>query len=280
MKRRNMAIILTIALLLWSLPVVSLAATNSQDNLNGAIWTTNSSGTAQNLNPYDAKQDVYVKGGKDNHNHGLTDGWYYMKVESPQGTLLGKSTSANVHVVNAVFGPIKLWDNVEKISNGAQGYDDTNNNGGEYKVTLSMNAEFPNQQSKTDNFKVKVTTSSPSPSPSTSPSPSNTASTSPSPSNTASTSPSPSNTASMSPSPSNTASTSPSPSNTASTSPSPSDTASTSPSPSEQPSVPSSSTVSQTNVALTVLIEGPGSVLPGSGAYGTGQYRSDVDNAS
>ena len=126
----------------------------------GAIFTTNSSCNGTNVNIFNSKTDVYVDGGPAHEGAaGLPDGFYYIQVTEPGGTLLGTSVgSANptpVHVTNGEFDQCyQLEPLVIKASDSMAGYDDTTNGGGEYKVWVSPNADFSN--SKTDNFKVKA----------------------------------------------------------------------------------------------------------------------------
>lgn len=123
----------------------------------GAIFTTDSTCTGTDLNIYSSKNDVYLDGGPTKPGAaGLPDGNYYVKVTEPDGDLLGYSATAVVTVSGGEF--IKCYQLSEiliKASDGTQGYDDTSNQGGEYKVWVSQNHYFPNDESKTDNFKVK-----------------------------------------------------------------------------------------------------------------------------
>jgi len=122
----------------------------------GAIWTTDIGGSV-NINIYGNKTDVYLNGGPSHSGApGLPDGYYYVQVTEPNGTLLGNSTSTPVHVTDGEFDlAYRLWDIVVKASDGTQGYDSTSNPGGEYKVWVSQDPTFPPSQSKTDNFKVE-----------------------------------------------------------------------------------------------------------------------------
>jgi hypothetical protein len=124
--------------------------------MSGAIWTTDIGGSV-NINIYADKMDVYLNGGPSHSGAaGLPDGYYYVKVTEPDGTLLGNSTSTPVHVTDGEFdSPYRLWDIVVKASDQTQGYDSTGNAGGEYKVWISKDPTFPSSQSKTDNFKVE-----------------------------------------------------------------------------------------------------------------------------
>lgn len=139
----------------------------------GAVWTTDASGNQVNQNIYAAKQDVYLNGGPNSSGGGATglaDGNYFVKVTEPNGTLLGSSGSNTVPVVEGVFSLISLYDLTH--------FADTTNPGGEYKVWVSLDSSFPNNDSKTDNFKVLVSnpTASPTADPTDDPNPSPTAS--------------------------------------------------------------------------------------------------------
>ena len=139
-----------------------LVGQTSITDSSGAIWTTNSSCETVNQNPYPSKDAVYLNGGPDKSPHnGLPDGDYYVQVTEPDGALLGSTPTASVHVTNGNFDQCyQLWAILTKPL-GGQGYDDTTNPGGEYKVWVSKNPEFPNSESKTDNFKVVAVTPPP-----------------------------------------------------------------------------------------------------------------------
>jgi hypothetical protein len=126
----------------------------------GAIFTTNVGCTGVDLNIYGNKADVYLDGGPAHPGAaGLADGTYYVQVTDPSGaTVLGKSSTAGVTVTGGEFEHCyQLADIVNSASSGftAKGYDDTPNEGGEYKVWVSTDPTFTNSLTKTDNFKVK-----------------------------------------------------------------------------------------------------------------------------
>src|SRR5438132_8493062 len=74
--------------------------------LRGAIFTTNSHGTAVNANIYQLSADVYVSGGPPNQNFpGLPDGTYYFQVTDPSGSTILSSDNAvcrQLRVTNGV----------------------------------------------------------------------------------------------------------------------------------------------------------------------------------
>ena len=134
-------------------------------DLTGAIFTTDSEGTPVNQNIYTSRLDVYLNGGPaagGNPNKppaGLPDGEYYCQVTEPNGDVLGTSVGSAdetpIVVVNGVFAEnYQLWAILIQPDLSA-GYALTSNPGGEYKVWVSTDRNFANNDSKTDNFKVK-----------------------------------------------------------------------------------------------------------------------------
>lgn len=135
--------------------------------LPGAIFTTDAACTGTDLNIYANKTDVYIDGGPAHPGAaGLPPGEYYVQVTEPNGALLGTSigTTDETPVVvnsNGEFAQCyKLMDIVRRNSNpgpfpvAPDGFDDTTNPGGEYKVWVSRVSNFANDDTKTDNFKV------------------------------------------------------------------------------------------------------------------------------
>lgn len=129
-------------------------------SLSGAVFTTDNTCTGVDLNIYQNKEDVYISGGPSHPGAaGLPDGYYYVKVTSPDGTLLGTSLGSGsetpVHVTNGEFDNCyQLSAILIKASDATQGYDNTPNAGNEYKVWVSAVSTFDESSSKTDNFKV------------------------------------------------------------------------------------------------------------------------------
>ncbi len=128
----------------------------------GAIFTTDSTCSGVDLNIYASKGDVYLNGG--GNGGGMPDGQYYVQVTEPDGAQLGYSTTAIAIVVGGNFQQCyRLEDILVKTSDGSPGYDSTGNAGGEYKVWASKSSDFANNDSKTDNFKVKEEEQPPTP---------------------------------------------------------------------------------------------------------------------
>jgi hypothetical protein len=149
--------------------VVSAMSTQVVAQVSGAIFTSNSTCDGTNINIYASKDFVYLDGGPRHPGAaGLPDGSYYVQVTTPDGTVLGTSVgSNNEKPVSVVGGEFQVCYQLSailiKASDETQGYDDTTNNGGEYKVWVSMDGSFTNSQSKTDNFKVKGSPEDPPP---------------------------------------------------------------------------------------------------------------------
>ena len=147
-----------------ALVMVAIAALTSGDRaeagVSGGIHTTDINCAGVNLNTsYGNKLDVYLEGGpKKPGASGLTAGDYGVEVTAPNGTLLGKSMGV-VIAADALLGEIpcsQLWFLVYKASDGTQGYDDTTNNGGTYKVKICLDDDFAGSNCKSDNFKVNL----------------------------------------------------------------------------------------------------------------------------
>jgi hypothetical protein len=160
-------------------------------NFSGAIYTSTSDGTTTNQNIYDSKADVYLNGGPQNMNaNGLPDGTYYFQVTDPSGSVLLSTDPARCRQLSVVggkvagaTGPCPHQNGVPNSANGSTPvqlapFNDTPNNGGEYKVWLirqnsnttivgdpntSAVLDFRSNDAKTDNFKVKSNTPPPPP---------------------------------------------------------------------------------------------------------------------
>jgi hypothetical protein len=128
-------------------------------NISGAVFTTNVVCNGTNVNIFASKPDVYLNGGpQKSGSAGLPDGFYYVRVTTPDGALvLGSSVTASVQVVNGAF--VQCYQLVDILYSGTsgftvKGFDDTTNAGGEYKLWVSQESGFPDNKSKTDDFKV------------------------------------------------------------------------------------------------------------------------------
>ena len=161
--------------------------------VKGAIYTGVADGSAVNANIYESKPAVYLNGGPQNHSSaGLSpDGDYYFQVTDPSGAVLLSEDDISCRVVRVAGGRIvgtpagnaggygnPACYHVNGVPNASNGgtsvqlmpYADTPNNGGEYKAWLTPVAAyegcgskfgshgFCNDESKTDNFKVRKAT--------------------------------------------------------------------------------------------------------------------------
>ncbi len=162
--------------------------------LSGAIFTTTVNGKEVNFNIYANKLDVYLDGGPGpgapQGAAGLPDGDYVFMVTEPSGkTLLSHDNAAcriitiKAGIIDPILGvadsdPSCAHNTGNDVDHGAltvqlMPYDDTPNNGGEYKAWVTPIGNylcplnvfecklgkhgFVNRYSKTDNFKVKFT---------------------------------------------------------------------------------------------------------------------------
>ena len=133
--------------------------------LPGAIFSTDSGCTGVDLNIYPDKDAVYIDGGPAHKGAAsLPDGCYYVKVTSPEGTLLGTSVGSLNEVPYCVSGgePVSCYQLSAILIKASDlpllqtpGYDNTDNLGGEYKVWVSTESSFTNNSTKTDNFKIR-----------------------------------------------------------------------------------------------------------------------------
>jgi len=174
--------------------IATLALVHVQAAVSGAIFTTVADGSEVNFNIYAAKEDVYLDGGPGpgapQHAAGLPDGTYVFQVTDPSGKTLLSTDPAGCRlfeVTNSIItsvAPSGACAHVtgNDVDHGALTvqlfpYDDTPNNGGEYKVWVTplsnyvCNTDlsivdcgakskgiahgFVPRYSKTDNFKVR-----------------------------------------------------------------------------------------------------------------------------
>jgi hypothetical protein len=178
----------------WSLGllcVLALTGVAVAAGFFGAIFTSLGDGTAVNMNLYADKSDVYLNGGPQNLNaNGLPNGTYYFQVTDPSGATLLSSDPAICRQLQVVggkvagaVGPCPHLNGATNIANGSTPvqlipYNDTPNNGGEYKVWLipvgaativgdpstSPVLSFTHDNAKSDNFKVGASEPPPNPS--------------------------------------------------------------------------------------------------------------------
>ena len=158
--------------------VIALAASN---NFFGSINTSTIDGTVVNQNLFDSKDDVYLNGGPQNQNAtGLPDGIYYFRVTDPSGATLLSTDNAMCRQLTVANGKVAGATGPCPHPNGnfnpgtgttpvkLMPFNDTPNNGGEYKVwlirqTSSTNIDpvhpaivlFDSKDAKTDNFKIR-----------------------------------------------------------------------------------------------------------------------------
>ena len=163
--------------------VLALAAgclfggTASAAAIHGALFTTDVAGTT-NVNIYDAKEDVYLSGGPGPNAPctaaDLDDGVYVFQVTNPSGKVLlsndgispigVREFTVSNHVVTSTTNHSWVDGDCGGIRVQVAPFDDTPNNGGEYKLWITRKADyiangaFKPGNIKTDNFKVKVTT--------------------------------------------------------------------------------------------------------------------------
>ena len=157
---RNVRLTFLAALAVTLMTLVAMTGSAAAPT-TGAIFTTDSTCTGTNINIYDDKGDVYLNGGPAHPQAaGLPDGLYYVQVTDPSGSVvLGKTLSASVSVSGGEFAQCyQLTAYLYSAGSGflSLGYDDTPNNGGEYKVWVSQDPTFTNSETKTDAFKVKA----------------------------------------------------------------------------------------------------------------------------
>lgn len=158
--------------------------------VNGAIFTTVLDGSTVNSNIYSNKEDVYLNGGPQNNAAaGLSDGQYYFQVTDPSGAVLLSTDPLACRILVVVNGriagqqadPACNTPHANGTFNAANTttpvqlmpFLDTPNNGGEYKAWITPvdaysascdsgrrgSHGFCDQDSKTDNFKVRSSAS-------------------------------------------------------------------------------------------------------------------------
>ncbi len=148
---------------------------STEQAVSGATFTTTVNGDVVNENVhYNSKRDVYLNGGP--AGAGLEPGNYYFQVTDPSGKVLLSSDAIECREfvvgangqITAVLGGA-CAHNTGNDQNGGltvqlYPFDDTPNNGGEYKLWITRvddfeeggkNFGFVHADTKTDNFKVR-----------------------------------------------------------------------------------------------------------------------------
>jgi hypothetical protein len=138
----------------------------------GAIFTAKTVTTpcdTVNSNIYDSKDAVFLNGGPIGVNGPAlpANSPWYVRVTDPSGmTTLGTSllNAAPLSITPVtttaagVFSACYRLVDIVSYAAGMTGYLDTPNLGGEYKVWVSLDSDFNNSRTKTDNFKVRTDT--------------------------------------------------------------------------------------------------------------------------
>src|SRR5215217_8161491 len=176
MVRKSRLMLVALAALVVAILVLPAMAAP----VTGAIFTTTDGGTTVNGNIYESKDAVYLNGGPQPNAPcsatGLTDGDYYFQVTDPSGSVLLSTDDITERKVTVSGGFITAYGGTThtsgdgkcpgSISVALAPYDDTPNEGGEYKVWMTPVGSystdttvgtfgFLNDQSKTDNFKIR-----------------------------------------------------------------------------------------------------------------------------
>jgi hypothetical protein len=178
---RSMSVIKTIVTIAAIAALASMSIFGAAGSFFGAIYTTKNDGTTVDSNVFQAKPEVYLNGGPQNtSSQGLPDGTYYFQVTSPSGVLLSTDQAVcrqllvSGGLISGSTGPAncKHANGVQNANNGGSipvqliPFNDTPNNGGEYKVWLirqvpsttiendGITLKFKGNSAKTDNFKV------------------------------------------------------------------------------------------------------------------------------
>jgi len=141
--------------------LMATAASAFMAQLTGAIYTTDVGCGGVNINSFPNKDAVYLNGGPQGGGPGLPEGNYYVRVTEPDGTPLGSSVGGPVGDQPVHVNATGYFDQcyqlsaiVSPVPEGPAGYNDTTNNGNEYKVWVCTDENFTSSNCKTDNFKV------------------------------------------------------------------------------------------------------------------------------
>lgn len=151
-----------------------------------AVYTSLADGTTVNANLYNSKEDVYLNGGPQNPNgSGFPTGFYYFVVTDPSGAVELSTDNLNCRIAwvspNGVVSGVNAGTNPGNTGclhpEGSYNpnnlstpvklmpFNNTPNNGGEYKLwfwPIGEGADYKSARgTKTDNFKVRMSTPAP-----------------------------------------------------------------------------------------------------------------------
>jgi len=115
--------------------------------LSGSLFTTGKACKGIHINIFSVKESVYIDGGAAYPGGtGLPDGRYYAQVTDPAGTLLGISAGPAIEAAGGEFTTCRELYALTSFGASATG---------EYTVWVSLNPDFPAEESRTDNFKIE-----------------------------------------------------------------------------------------------------------------------------
>ena len=163
MARRKLGITGLVSALV-ALGLISLGGPALAATPRGVIFTTDSSCTGLNVGVFLDRDDVYLDGGAGHSGGGLTDGSYYVRVQTPPGGLfpgtplgssIGSGNDTPVQVSGGEFVTCyQLSAILIRASDGTPGYDTTPEPTFGYGVCISQDPTFERGK-KCDVFKVK-----------------------------------------------------------------------------------------------------------------------------
>jgi len=162
------------AVALAAIMTLLVSSPQASAQLTGAIFTSNAGGAQVNGNIYVSKADVYLNGGPPPNapctSGGLPNGDYYFQVTNPSGDVLLSTDPIAERAFRVANGVITDYLGTTHAvlpgtCAGAKAialapFDDTPNNGGEYKLWATRQADYwahgGFSPAKTDNFKIRA----------------------------------------------------------------------------------------------------------------------------